>query len=352
MIIICVIAVKPQGIEVPKESIMKDMFRGNADGAGFAYAVDGKVYIEKGFLKYKDFDNAIAGMEKRLKREFGLEPQEVPVMYHFRIGTHGPNNQALTHPFPVAPQEKHLSATDLVTDLALCHNGIIHDVTVSDKTMSDTTAYIQNILVPLKAANRKFYKVPQFQMLMENTISGSRFSFLGKDGEFELIGDWKVSKEAPGCFFSNLNHERSYVWNDYHTYPVDGWGYSTGYLPYETKVGEEEMYLLEGEDLIITEWNNINFSKMQTMSVKDKTKIELPDDVYYRYFMSESGKIYVEDFPYGDFDTSVVLVSESTALFSYKGKSKEEVRVVLEPDAKLLGFKKEKVTIYDDYYVY
>ena len=56
----CVIAVKESGVSAFPEAKMKAMFRHNSDGAGFAYVLDNKVFVEKGLMEYKDFERAYA----------------------------------------------------------------------------------------------------------------------------------------------------------------------------------------------------------------------------------------------------------------------------------------------------
>lgn len=270
----CVIFAKPAGIEMPNDQLIKDMWEGNSDGAGFAYTIGERVFIEKGFLTLKEFENALAGMEKRVKRDYELDLKDIPVMGHFRIGTHGPNSPQLTHPFPVAAKTKYLEALDIETDVAMAHNGIINSVNPA-KTMSDTTAYIQNILVPLKYANRKFYEHPHYKTLMENTINGSRLVFLDKRSQFQFVGDWKVSEKAPGVWFSNLNHENT--WNYY----------PGGSYHYTDEVVEIEVFELPEDAILVKNSYSQKAEEMVAYEDLDPRKTYYVDttygEIYYSY---------------------------------------------------------------------
>lgn len=225
----CVIAFAPKDIDIPKDSVMYDMFDYNSDGAGIAYVLNSRVYVEKGYMTYKEFANALAGIEKRLKKA-GTSTKEVPMAFHFRIGTHGPNSRGLTHPFPIARKTKFFEALDYKTDIIMMHNGIISSVTPVNDT-SDTVQYIRDIVLPLHLQDKKFFTNANYTKLLENTISGSRLLFLDKDGEFNLIGDWKTDVKSPGVYFSNLNHKYTYSMPYRYKYGTS--------CSYDSKVGDK-----------------------------------------------------------------------------------------------------------------
>jgi hypothetical protein len=158
-------------------------------------------------MKWADFEKTYALIEKKL-RTAGKTFKDVPIMYHFRIGTHGPNSEALTHPFPISNQFKHLTALEYKSDIVMSHNGIIHSV-VPRAGWSDTQQYISDIIMPLIKTDRHFYKNKHMQELMRNTNNGSRFAFLDMDGNFTTVGEFVESDdpELKGILYSNLNHE-------------------------------------------------------------------------------------------------------------------------------------------------
>lgn len=202
----CVIVTKPAGTAMPPEDIMKNMWETNSDGAGIAYALNGKVHVEKGFMTYKDLDNALAGLEKRLKAKANLTLDDVSLLVHFRITTHGGTSKELTHPFPITRDTNYMLSTDYKADVVLAHNGIISTVTATPQN-SDTTQYIRNIIVPMKNGNKRFFTDPNMLQIIENTINSSRFVFLDKLGEFHFVGNWQTDESTPGCSYSNLSHK-------------------------------------------------------------------------------------------------------------------------------------------------
>jgi predicted glutamine amidotransferase len=207
----CVIAVAPKDVAVPSDAIMKKMFDHNSDGAGFAYTINDKVIVEKGFMTYKEFYNALAGLDKKLKAK-NLTTTDIPIMFHFRIGTHGPNSRGLTHPFPFTEKTEFFEALDYKTNVVLAHNGIISTVKPLGG-LSDTVQYIKDIVMPLYQHDRYFYDSVHLQELLANTNDSSRFAILDDRGVFTYIGYWVTDESAPGVMFSNLNHNTTYTYS-------------------------------------------------------------------------------------------------------------------------------------------
>lgn len=223
----CVIAIKPVGIPMIKEVLFKKMWDTNEDGAGFMYMLHGKVHISKGYMDFVSFTNAIASLEKRLMSK-NVDISNIPFVFHFRIATHGGVSKANTHPFPVVSNDKLLKETELITDLGVCHNGIISSVT-SSATMSDTMVYVTDVMANLYSLNNSFHTTLYGKQLMENTIGASKLAFLDSNGNIETVGEFKQSTNVDykGLLFSNLNHEMTYnyggykggsSWNNYYNY--------------------------------------------------------------------------------------------------------------------------------------
>lgn len=292
----CVIAVSPKGVTIPNMETMKDMFDYNSDGAGFAYSLNKRVYIEKGFMTYEEFEYALKNLETKLDKKYKKNMTDLPILFHFRIGTHGPNNRALTHPFPVSENKKHIEALDLYTDLVMAHNGTISAVKPVNG-WSDTTQYIKDVLFPLYTIDKQFYLREPLQELINNTINGSRFVFLDKYGDFTLLGDWKDSKDKTleGIKFSNLNHE--YI----PSYKYGGWNgksnysYSDDYY-YMDKIVKTKLKKLPAGTCLLNERDLDKEFNLKKNAVVYTIPEKSPE-----YFVDELGDIYARYVKDGNF---------------------------------------------------
>jgi predicted glutamine amidotransferase len=270
----CVIAVAPKDVAVPSDAVMKKMFDHNSDGAGFAYTIDSKVFVEKGFMTYKEFYNALAGLDKKLKNK-NLTTTDIPIMFHFRIGTHGPNSRGLTHPFPFTEKTEFFEALDYKTNVVLAHNGIISTVKPVGG-LSDTVQYIKDIVLPLYQYDRYFYDNIHMQELLANTNDSSRFAILDDRGEFTYIGSWVEEDTSPGVKFSNLHHNTTYKY----TYSPAQYGkYS-----YELKRKLKPLLPTIGKFYRVALQSNISKNnKFDAIPVTDDTIQYYVDDYGYVY---------------------------------------------------------------------
>ena len=78
---------------IPKLDMLKDAEKTNRDGGGFAYTRDGLVHWEKGLHVTAEYVAQYVKKHKLTKKN--------NLIVHFRIGTHGANNDMLCHPFPL-----------------------------------------------------------------------------------------------------------------------------------------------------------------------------------------------------------------------------------------------------------
>jgi predicted glutamine amidotransferase len=206
----CIIAVKPAGVQMPDNKIFENCWYNNPDGAGFMYPKSGQVEIRKGFMKLKSFKKAV----EQLKKE--LDIVTTPIVFHFRIGTSGGNIPENTHPFPVSEHLPLLQKIQCRAPLAVAHNGIIN-IETSKKDISDTMEYILSQLAPLYQLKKDFYRLEAGKKLVYNAIQ-SKMAFLDGAGRIETVGQFEEDK---GILYSNfsycsyINYKTWDLWDSY-----------------------------------------------------------------------------------------------------------------------------------------
>lgn len=227
----CIIAAKPAGVAMPSEETIFQMWSSNRDGAGFMYAKKGKVHIEKGFMHYEDFHDAIEKLSK------SNDMTKLPLVMHFRIATHGGVNPANTHPFPITDSIGVLSKLKSSCTLGVAHNGII-DITPR-KGISDTMEYIISQLAPLYAGVKDFYRNEHLMRMIDNA-TGSRLAFLTSDGSIYTVGDFI---EDNGIMYSNSSYKP--FSSRYPSLVSCHWGNFNGYSGYTDPKGYDDWFPLE-----------------------------------------------------------------------------------------------------------
>lgn len=231
----CIIAIKPAGIKMPANKIIENMWHNNSDGAGFMYAVNSSVYIEKGFMKLKSLKVALKQLEKK------VDVTNTPIILHFRITTSGGTSPGNTHPFPITEKLPLLQMTKSKAPLAVAHNGII-DIKPSKKDISDTMEYIISQLAPLYQLRKDFYKLEAGKKLVYNAIK-SKMAFLDGEGRIETVGDF--IKDKDGMLYSNTSYKARMIY-----YKWDFWDdYSLQW--YEPKHGKYLSWLTEDDGYIL-----------------------------------------------------------------------------------------------------
>jgi len=221
----CVIAIKPKGIDMPSATWIENMWYTNPDGAGFMYATGKKVVIDKGYMELKDFESAL----DRLAKERDLK--ETALVMHFRIGTAGGNVPSNTHPFPISDSIPVLQKLTCSTKLGIVHNGIIN-ITPRQKDISDTMEYIAAVLSPLYMYDNEFYKSKHILQMIGNQTN-SKLAFLNPAGQIFTVGNFIEDK---GMLFSNTSYLSAYSYRrmpvraygvyDYDDYLYDDWYYN------------------------------------------------------------------------------------------------------------------------------
>lgn len=196
----CIIAVKPKGVETPSKEILSNMFRANPDGAGVAYNNNGKLYIIKGLMTFSEFWQVCQHITK-----------ESGAIYHTRIETSGGVCKELTHPFLLNADIKEQRRTVTITTKgeAVAHNGIFNEFTRKEFN-NDTTQFISNYLSPLKKM-----KDTTFNSILDddldsiiNKLCGStnKLAIVNQDGIIKRYGGTWIFDN--GIYYSNSSYER------------------------------------------------------------------------------------------------------------------------------------------------
>ena len=240
----CIIAIKQAGINMPAMKTIENCWYNNRDGAGFMYAKDGNVYIEKGFMTLKDFKAALKQLEKT------IDVVNTPIILHFRITTHGGTSPGNTHPFPVTEKLPLLQMTKLKAPLAVAHNGIIN-IKPSKKNVSDTMEYIISQLAPLYQLKKDFYKQPAGKKLIYN-FTKSKMAFLDGAGRIETVGDFITGED--GLMYSNNSYKARTIYYNWDLWDYGAEWYESEHGKYMTWLTEEDGYILSNGNLISADY--------------------------------------------------------------------------------------------------
>ncbi len=195
----CIAIYKPEG-KVISLATLKECYTSNPDGAGFMYAENKKLHIEKGFFSFQTFYDAFKKHESK------------QAVIHFRIKTHGKIDTANCHPFAVN------------NSVGFVHNGVISGY--GDADFSDTVRFNEAILRPLvsKWGNLALFQDPIIE-LIEGRIGYSKLVFLDRHGNHKIMNEHKGQWDD-GVWYSNDSY-KPYV------APVSTWENKSSW--YDTK---------------------------------------------------------------------------------------------------------------------
>lgn len=252
----CIAIVKPQGTEISDE-YLENCFDNNGDGAGIAYAKDGKIYIVKGIFDKKQFIQEVRKAEKIAQGS---------MLIHCRIGTSGLKDKKNCHP--------HIVNDNLV----MIHNGILDIDVPKNSKVSDTVIFIEKYL---KKLSKDFVKSEPIMHLIEKAIGDrNKFAFLNNKGE-AFICNAKAGTVESGIWYSNDTY--SYNWDRYDDFFDRSLEEDTEVYGYF----EEYIEFLEDEELeALGDYPLIN---------KDSWELELFDDEKY-----EDATLYITLFEYSE----------------------------------------------------
>jgi glutamine amidotransferases class-II len=182
----CVAIYKPENVQMPSLDTLKKCWEANPDGAGFALCTSGDKYaieIHKGYMTWKQFK---AAFEKYRLADFAGD-----MLLHFRIATHGGISPGNTHPFSLTGDVKLLKHTNILTNYALIHNGILPIKPEGD--ISDTMEFCRR-LAPL------YQNIPSAFNLIEGMAGNNKIAVITRE-RVHLFGQWEC---VEGVYFSNL----------------------------------------------------------------------------------------------------------------------------------------------------
>ena len=197
----CIAVFKPAGQNAPTIETLKQCFKRNPDGAGFMVAINDKVVIRKGFMKFKDFEKAYKSFFQ------DVNDKDYSVVYHFRIQTQGGAQPMLTHPYPLTRSYAEMRKLDNECEIGVAHNGIISltsEYGVKDR--NDSMTFISEYLVDIIHGNHYWSKKPEKVRLVNRLLGGgypNKLAILSKTGYCALIGNWIKDN---GIYYSNTSY--------------------------------------------------------------------------------------------------------------------------------------------------
>jgi len=197
----CIIVFKPEGEGIPDNSILKNCWNNNQDGAGLMFRDHrGMIHVHKGFMDLKSLNNCIEQYNKK------YDLLNADMVIHFRYATHGAKEPGCTHPFPITGDPRIMQRLHHVCTSAIAHNGVISAYAeTNDKTLSDTMLFIKDL------ANKR-----NKTQIIKNTEG--KFALMTRDKTI-IFGEWVDEK---GSHYSNTGYKPgipiSRVYS-IHTYP-------------------------------------------------------------------------------------------------------------------------------------
>lgn len=172
----CLIIASESGIK-PDAVVMHQAYTDNPHGIGIMWCEDNHVKVWKGWK-----------VQKAIK-QLGKIPDGAPLVIHFRWATHGTVDTANCHPFEVQK------------DLYLAHNGVIHDVPLTNPKRSDTWHFAQMLREAGLTAD-EVREQGNVKAIGDMVGAGNKLAFLDSQGRVTIVNRG-CGVEWQGMWFSN-----------------------------------------------------------------------------------------------------------------------------------------------------
>lgn len=262
----CIIAVKPYGVSNLDMDTLKNCFENNPDGAGYAFSLknDKAVTWKKGFMSWKAFENSFT--ESILNRH---KLEDLQLLLHFRITTHGGTRPENTHPFPVSNIDKRITSLKGRTDVVCAMNGITQIDIPKKSTFSDTMQYVKDVLYFPYSLRADFFRTKEFPDFIKK--SGAKWAIMDTKS-IETFGEFNTDE---GWTYSNYSYSYSGSWAGHK--PYTSGNYIDDYSLEYTDECYEWTNQLEFEGIILTDEG-----KILDIDAYDDVLIG-KDDNLYRY---------------------------------------------------------------------
>lgn len=175
----CVVIVKPAGVSMPSEAVLRAAYMTNPHGCGFV--------SENHYFRSLDFNAFMAHIAK-------VRDDEACII-HFRLATHGSVKKANCHPFRNG-------------DVFFAHNGILDITPQGDMTDSQTA--FNRIIYPVISCYG--WRSRMVDSVAKVIAGSSKFAML-KGNDIVMVGDF--IHDYDGCYYSNMRwtcnlHGRGY----------------------------------------------------------------------------------------------------------------------------------------------
>ena len=177
----CIAILAKPGKRLTEEQI-KQCWKNNSDGAGFAYISNAEMVVVKELKKVKRFI--------KLYNKHEAASRNSPMLIHFRVRTHGEISISNTQPIQISNR------------CTFIHNGVI--AAMPDNPVHSDTVMFKNYV--LRYMNDGFHTKPKVLTMIERIAGFSKLVFLHTDGTYSIVQE-SVGKWEDDIWYSNESHK-------------------------------------------------------------------------------------------------------------------------------------------------